>query len=65
MKKSDASQGQSASTLMRWLRKKITRSTLADMLGFSSLSVFSRWFQIRFGASPSAWRHRAAGLQVR
>ena len=32
---------------------------LADMLGFASLSAFSRWFQIRFGTSPTAWRRRA------
>jgi AraC-like DNA-binding protein len=35
-------------------------SVLADMLGFSSLSAFSRWFQTRFGASPTAWRARMA-----
>jgi AraC-like DNA-binding protein len=40
-------------------------SVLADMLGFSSLSVFSRWFQTRFGASPSAWRRQTAKLQAR
>jgi AraC-like DNA-binding protein len=39
-------------------------SMLADMLGFSSLSAFSRWFQIRFGSSPSVWRRRAAGREV-
>lgn len=35
-------------------------SALADMLGFASLSAFSRWFQTRFGSSPSAWRARLA-----
>ena len=29
---------------------------VADMLGFSALSVFSRWFRSRFGCSVSAWR---------
>jgi len=33
---------------------------VADMLGFSCLSAFSRWFHARFGASPSAWRARRA-----
>ena len=35
---------------------------VADMLGFSALSVFSRWFRSRFGCSVSAWRaaHQAA-----
>lgn len=40
-------------------------SVLADMLGFSSLSAFSRWFHTRFGASPTVWRHQMAKLQSR
>lgn len=32
---------------------------LADMLGFSCLSAFSRWFRGRFRTSPSAWRTAA------
>jgi AraC-like DNA-binding protein len=28
----------------------------ADLLGFSDLSAFSRWFRVRFGLSQSAWR---------
>jgi AraC-like DNA-binding protein len=32
---------------------------VAEMLGFSALSAFSRWFRARFGCSVSAWR--AAG----
>lgn len=38
-------------------------TSVADMLGFSSLSAFSRWFRRRFESSPSQWRthqHRAA-----
>jgi AraC-like DNA-binding protein len=31
-------------------------SSLADMLGFSSLSAFSRWFRGRYHVSASAWR---------
>jgi AraC-like DNA-binding protein len=33
---------------------------VADLLGFSDLSAFSRWFRTRFGQSPSAWRTRSA-----
>jgi len=32
---------------------------IAEMLGFASLSAFSRWFHSRFGTSPSVWRERA------
>jgi AraC-like DNA-binding protein len=37
-----------------------TLSAVADMLGFSSLSAFSRWFRTRFHATPSDWRTRLA-----
>ena len=40
-------------------------NVLADMLGFSSLSVFSRWFQMRFGMSPSAWRRAQPQVRTR
>ncbi len=33
---------------------------LADQLGFSGLSTFSRWFSQSFGCTPRAWRHRHA-----
>lgn len=33
-------------------------SEVATLLGFSSLSAFSRWFGGRFGCSVSAWRSR-------
>ncbi|WP_331769597.1 AraC family transcriptional regulator (plasmid) [Embleya sp. NBC_00888] len=29
---------------------------ISDLLGFSSLSAFSRWFRTRFGCSPRQWR---------
>ena len=35
-----------------------TLGSIADMLGFASLSAFSRWFHGRFGVSPSIWRNR-------
>jgi len=31
-------------------------SDCAEMLGFSDLSSFSRWFKKRFGCSASEWR---------
>jgi AraC-like DNA-binding protein len=31
-------------------------ATVADLLGFSALSAFSRWFRTRFGCSATAWR---------
>ncbi len=38
-----------------------TLGSVADMLGFGSLSAFSRWFHGRFGTSASTWRSRALG----
>ncbi|MEV6227915.1 AraC family transcriptional regulator [Saccharopolyspora shandongensis] len=29
---------------------------VAELLGFSALSTFSRWFRSEFGSSPKAWR---------
>jgi AraC-like DNA-binding protein len=29
---------------------------IAELLGFSELSAFSRWFRTEFGSSPTAWR---------
>ncbi len=36
-------------------------SYVAELLGFSMQSAFSRWFRDHFGCSPSAWR--AGGAQ--
>lgn len=36
-------------------------SEVATLLGFSSLSAFSRWFAVRFGCSVSKWRAREDG----
>ncbi|QBY55128.1 AraC family transcriptional regulator [Cupriavidus oxalaticus] len=33
-------------------------SEVAILMGFSSLSAFSRWFSMRFGCSVSAWRRQ-------
>ncbi|MGC4982303.1 AraC family transcriptional regulator [Streptomyces sp. DT193] len=35
-------------------RRSLTE--ISDLLGFSSLSGFSRWFREQFGCSPRAWR---------
>jgi AraC-like DNA-binding protein len=43
-------------------RRSLTE--IAEELGFSELSAFSRWFRRRFGCSPSEWRGRSqAGAQ--
>lgn len=35
-------------------------SEIAEVLGFSQLSAFSRWFRLHFDCSPSTWRTRQA-----
>jgi AraC-like DNA-binding protein len=35
---------------------------IAEMLGFSALSAFSRWFQDRYGCSASRWRADALDM---
>ncbi|MFM0167602.1 AraC family transcriptional regulator [Paraburkholderia sediminicola] len=37
-----------------------SQSEVATLLGFSSLSAFSRWFGGRFGCSVSTWRRKTA-----
>jgi AraC-like DNA-binding protein len=32
------------------------------MLGYSTLSSFSRWFTIEFGKSPASWRNAKRGM---
>jgi len=39
-------------------------SDVAILLGFSSLSAFSRWFSSRFGCSVSAWRQQQSAAGV-
>jgi AraC-like DNA-binding protein len=40
-----------------------TLTDSAELLGFTSVSTFSRWFRAQFGSSPTAWRaaRRGAG----
>jgi AraC-like DNA-binding protein len=41
-------------------------ASVAELLGFSALSAFSRWFRSQFGCSVSEWRANAdAGLKSR
>lgn len=41
--------------------RRASLDAVADMLGFSSVSAFSRWFQDRFGTRPSEWRKQVLG----
>jgi AraC-like DNA-binding protein len=59
-------EGQSFTSILDEVRTEMAKRYLqnlerplygtADLLGFSSLSAFSRWFSNRFGCNPSAWR---------
>ena len=42
--------------------RRYSLTEVADLLGFSSASNFSRWFSNEFGCSPRQWRakHRTA-----
>jgi len=40
-------------------------ATVADLLGFSALSAFSRWFRTQFGCSVTAWRATAVASSRR
>lgn len=61
-----AAEGTTFGGIVDTVRTELVTRTLADrsralasvaaMAGFSCLSVFSRWFRDRFGASPMAWR---------
>jgi AraC-like DNA-binding protein len=61
-------EGQTFSTLVDSVRAElVTRhiengdrslASVAELLGFSALSAFSRWFKTRFGCSVSEWRSR-------
>ncbi|MEU9860597.1 AraC family transcriptional regulator [Streptomyces sp. NPDC047971] len=42
-------------------RRSLTE--ISDLLGFSSLSAFSRWFHQQFGCSPREWRKEKAREQ--
>jgi AraC-like DNA-binding protein len=50
----DATRRDLAERLVRGRNRPLTE--VAEMLGFSSHSSFTRWFRSRFGCSPSQWR---------
>ena len=64
-----AREGKTFSSLMDSVRAElVTRyidnrdrplASVAELLGFSALSAFSRWFRAQFGCSVSEWRARA------
>jgi len=70
-----AREGETFSSIMDAVRTEIaTRSienrdhplyAVAERLGFSGLSAFSRWFRNRFGCSVSAWRAANVGANER
>jgi AraC-like DNA-binding protein len=35
---------------------RYTLRSIAELLGYSTLSSFTRWFTAQFGSSPGAWR---------
>ncbi|WP_406423037.1 AraC family transcriptional regulator [Streptomyces sp. NBC_00873] len=41
--------------------RKRSLTEVAELLGFSELSAFSRWFRTEFGSSPTAWRAEHPG----
>jgi AraC-like DNA-binding protein len=61
-----AQTGQSFSTIVDAVRAELVPRYLANperpltnvaaLLGFASLSTFSRWFKLRYGENPSRWR---------
>ena len=53
----DATRRDLAARLVRGHNRPLTE--VAEMLGFSSHSNFTRWFRSRFGCSPSQWRQAA------
>jgi AraC-like DNA-binding protein len=62
--------GTSFSALLNQVRAEMVRQyvestgrplyVIAELMGFSALSAFSRWFRGEFGCSPSEWRVKAA-----
>jgi AraC-like DNA-binding protein len=39
--------------------RELTLTDISILLGFNSLSSFSRWFSARYGCTPTKWRHAA------
>ena len=49
----DRTRAEMAVRMVEYRRHSLTE--VADRLGFSTPSNFSRWFRVRFGCSPSEW----------
>ncbi|MGX1135655.1 AraC-like DNA-binding protein [Streptomyces glaucescens] len=66
-----AGSGETFSSLLNTTRRALAEQFVANpsrsltevstQLGFSSLSAFSRWFHLQFGASPREWRKIRTG----
>jgi AraC-like DNA-binding protein len=69
-----AREGETCSSIVDAVRADLARrcvedegrslSEVSDLLGFSALSSFSRWFRARFACSPMSWR-AARNLRLR
>jgi AraC-like DNA-binding protein len=69
-----AKEGETFSSLLDSVRSELaTRyidnrdrslTTTAELLGFSALSAFSRWFRAKFGCSVSQWRATQVGTSL-
>ena len=63
-----ASEGESFSGLLHSVRaglaerylqnRRYSLTEIADVLGFTAPSAFSRWFSQQFGMSPTQWKER-------
>ena len=66
-----AREGETCSSIVDAVRVDLARryvedkgrslSEVSDLLGFSALSSFSRWFRARFASSPMGWRASRGG----
>lgn len=65
-------EGATFASLLNEIRRELAARYLATskhsvtdvglMLGYATLSSFSRWFAVEFGKSPAAWRSAARGV---
>ena len=66
-----AREGETFSSIVDSVRAELARryvqdngrslSEISDLLGFSALSSFSRWFRTKFNSSPMTWRAEKSG----
>jgi AraC-like DNA-binding protein len=70
-----AREGQTFSSIIDSVRAELTAryissgdrdlASIADLLGFSARSAFSRWFRNQFGCSTSEWRAQQLACKKR